>query len=130
MKILLSVSKLRLCCAGEAAALCIPARKMFLGWHGGQGAPSCTADYSGWEPSEAPALILANYLLAGTVSMRATQEEPASEVSSTGKKDKNSAAIRRWSPRHEICIHSQTVVTVRFLVFSLHFTYIPKQSRG
>lgn len=68
------------------AALCAPARRVFPGWRGRQGAPSCTADSHGREPREAPALILANCLLAGTGSARAAQEEPASKVSSTGKK--------------------------------------------
>lgn len=70
------------------AALCIPARGVFPGWRGGQGAPSCTADSHGWDPREAPALILANCFLAGTSSAQAAEEEPASKVSSTGKKKK------------------------------------------
>lgn len=61
-----------------------PCQKNFPGL--ARRARSCAADYCGWEPSEAPALILINYLLAGTVSAQATQEEPASEVSSTGKR--------------------------------------------
>lgn len=66
----------------------IPARGVFPGWCGGQGAPSCTADSHGRDPREAPGLILANCLLAGTSSAQAAQEGPASKVRSTGKRKK------------------------------------------